>query len=453
MITDTTKLTFDTDSGRTNSSPSLVVAGGRRVIFYEKFFTSGLTAYSPVGSHISTTPPLTINVPAGNGTLNGSPVSWSSNSSVLPIDSFVIVYVDAGGIIHYDTLWTMGTIAISIVLAYVNVGHTAIVSVEEVEKTGKYIYVRKQELSGGNWVWAGEENIVNTGEQPKAFYDLSLNKIFLSYKKDSVVYVRVFDLSTELTWRYLPNIQISSGTINMNHNPEIALSFFTAAGSKSIGAITDLEIYPMSVTGLSFIKVGANFEPHIFLPFLTSPNINFQYLVYPYYVEICSKSGAVYTVEESIAFSNNGEFSNERWHQWVGSLGIKYIRIRAQCPVLIRGDVVTPEDSYRQVEIFDPFEKRTGELETTINSLIIDERLEVVSSAGMKSLLTKTYEYEEKRDFEEDTLSVKSAAGMKSLLTKIYEYEETRDFEEDTLSVKSASGMKSIMVITNTSYP
>ena len=170
MITATTKLTFDTDDGRTNSSPSLVVASGRKIIFYEKFFTSGRTTYLPTGiEHITYTAPFSLNVPAGSGTLNGAGIAWAADTHVLPSDSFVLVRVDSSGVIHYEISWTMATLSTSIVLAYVNVGHSAIVYVEEVEKTGSYIYVRKQESSGGTWVWTDVEGQLCTGENQKLF--------------------------------------------------------------------------------------------------------------------------------------------------------------------------------------------------------------------------------------------------------------------------------------------
>jgi hypothetical protein len=449
MITNTTKLTLDTDNGRYSSSPSVVVANsGRMLVFYEKFFTSGLTGYSSLTAHITSTPPLTINIPAGSGNVNGSSISWGSDTRVLPIDSFILVYADSMGL-HYVTSWTMEDIASSVVLAYINVGHTAIVTVEEVEKTGRGIYIRKQELSGSDWVWTDEEIRLSTGEQPSAFYDSSLDKVFLSYKKDSVVYLRVFDLSSELTWRYLPNTQNNVGVITLNHQPDINLTFQTASASRAVSSITNLEIYPISVTGMCFRLVGLDYKPFIFLPFILTPNTNLQYLNYPYYIEVCSKSGSTYTVEASYSFNANGAFSADRWVQWSGSLGVKYVRLRATCPVLIQGDVVTPEANYKQVEVFDPFEKQTVD-GNTINEIIIADELTPLPSAGMRSLLTKTFEYIDSRDFEQDSITFQTASGMRSVLAKTSEYEESRDFEQDSITFQTAAGIKSLMIVTNT---
>jgi hypothetical protein len=447
MILDTLKLTLDTDDGRMNGSPTIVVAGSRRIAFYEKFFTSGLIGYSPLTAHITATALLEVSVPAGSGTLNGSPISWSADTETLPIDSFVCIRVDAVGVIHYSTSWDMTEIASSVVLAYVNVGNTAIVTVEEVEKTGRYIYARKQELSGSSWVWSGEETILCTGQEPNAFYDTTRNKVFLSYKKDSVIYLRVFDLTTELTFRYLPNIQISVGVISLNHNPDVSLAMKTSAGAKSLSTVINSELYPMSVTGLCFVKTGINYEPYVYLPYIIS-NSNFQYLVYPYYVEVCTKSGSVYTVEDSVAFYANGEYSSDRWHQWTGSLGVKYLRIRAQCPLLIQGDVVTPEASYGQVEIFNPFDKKTVD-GNTISDIAIPERQVLSPSAGVKSMLAKTSEFIESKDFEQDTITFGTAASLKNLLTKTSEFIESNALEQDSVTFQTAAGSKTLMTITN----
>lgn len=246
----TTKLTVETDDGRPASFPSLVVAPfGQKFVFYTKQFTSGRTS----DSRVTFTLPFTVSVEAGSGTLNGSVITWGAVSASVALDSFDIVYVDSVGNVVITDTWDMTTIAASIVLAFVYVGHTAITRLEEFEKTGLYIYAQKQILVGPVWYWEDKEYLVNTGDQPRAFYDQIGDKIYLQYKKDSTVYLRIFNPSDELSWRYIPNTFIQDpNIIHFNRDPQTSVQFIAGAGDFADQTVSDAELFPLSVTGLSF---------------------------------------------------------------------------------------------------------------------------------------------------------------------------------------------------------
>ena len=86
-----TKLTFDTDDRRTNSSPNLIVrSSGQKLLFYSKYLVTGKESYSRI---TFTSPSFNVDVEAGNGTINGTPVTWSSGVVVASPNSSEIVYV------------------------------------------------------------------------------------------------------------------------------------------------------------------------------------------------------------------------------------------------------------------------------------------------------------------------------------------------------------------------
>jgi len=440
----TTKLTVETDDGRSVSHPSLVIKPtGQKFAFYTKQFASGRTS----NSRVTFTVPFTINVEAGNGTLNEIAISWSAVSLPITADSFTIVYVDSSGTIHTDVSWDMTTIASAIVLAYVYTGSSAITRLEEVEKTGYYIYTQKQELVASVWQWTNQEYIVNTGEQPTAFYDQVLDKIYLQYKKDSTVYLRIFNTSDELSWRYVPNTYIQDpNTIHLNRDPQASIEFNVGAGDSSSQAIVDVELFPLSVTGLSFQYVISAYEPFIYIPYIIGSYL--QYLKYPYTIEIGHLSGSTFVTEDSVTINSNDSYG--RWRQWTGSLGLKYIRVRCFTP-LMGGEYFTPSFGYKQVFIYDPFEYQET-VDNTENAQIITEPVTFTSSGAKFGQIVKTLEYEETRDFEQDTIpAFQVGMGSVGQLTKTFEYEESRDFEQDTIpAFQVGAGYNATMTLVNT---
>jgi len=246
----TSKLTEDTDNSRINSDMCAVVSPeGQKILFYAKTFNSGRLS----DSRVTYTLPFTLNIQAGNGSINGIPVSWSASSQIVSANAFVLVYVDDVGVVGITTDFTMTFIKDVIVLAYVSTGGSEIVYVEEVEKISKNIYCRKQvSYSYGSWSWDDYELILNTGEQPRAFYNNDNNMIYMSYKKDGIAFVRIFDLSSQISFSYLPNKYISSDIIYLNRNPESSLYFSGSIGSKSEGDVVDVDLFPLGPSALSF---------------------------------------------------------------------------------------------------------------------------------------------------------------------------------------------------------
>ena len=457
MIRSAQKITYDTDEGRLNSSPALVVGtNGRRIIFYQKTFYSGRVSYSPSTSHV-TFSGLTINVPAGTGLLNGSGVSWSAAVLTATINTFQLLYVDSGGTVNLTTSFSMTTISTSVVLAYVFVGGSAITSLEEVEINGKYIYVRKQELSGGSWFWGNNEYVLMTGEEPKASYDVAANKVYLSYKKDSISYIRMFDLSTELTWQYIPNITIPLPytTINLNNNPQNSVVFSTSSGYEAtIGNFVTPKLYTLNYTALKFIEVGGVLRPHIYMPFVSSSPGFLAYLKFPYYVEIFSYNGISYTREDSIAVYDNSKVDiiNDiplRWHQWTGTLGQKYLGIRAYNTLFVDPYVSLPEDYlsiYVWYYLVSGFEgdQTVG---NTIYSYVVQDVFNIRAVAsGYEGLISKTSEFDFLRDTELSVSTIKSAGGSEGTITSI-DFESVASFADQSSVIQFSGAYEGIIRI------
>lgn len=250
-----TQLTTDTDDNRINSDMCAVVSPeGQRILFYAKTFNSGRLS----NSRVTYTIPFTLNIQAGNGIINGIAVSWGATSLIAGSNSFILIYVDNLGTVGMTTDFTMTFMKDVIVLAYVNTGNSEIVYVEEVEKISKNIYCRKQvSYSYGSWSWDDYELILNTGEQPRAFYNSDNNKIYMSYKKDDIAFVRIFDLNSQISFSYLPNKYISSDVIYLNRNPESSLYFSGSMGSISDNDIASVDLFPLGPSALSFMTSQA----------------------------------------------------------------------------------------------------------------------------------------------------------------------------------------------------
>ena len=259
------------------------------------------------------------------------------------------------------------------------------------------------------------ETLLNTGEKSQAFYDSSSDLIYLHYRKDSSVYLRILNPLDELSWRYLPNSYIQDpNTVHLNRDPQATILFRLGLGSSASLGVDNVELFPLSVTGLSFQLVGMVYEPFIFIPYLLGNNLS--YLKYPYTIEIGSLVGLTFVTEDSIAFNSNDSY--DRWHQWSGSLGTKFIRVRCFTQ-LIGGEYFTPSSGYKQVFIYDPFEYQytVGDTE---NVQIITEPVAFRVSGSNAGQIIKTFEYEESRDFEQDTLpAFQISSGYNATITVV----------------------------------
>ena len=427
------QLTKDTDDGRQNVYSTIVVTSdGRQLVLYEKIFGSG----RETGGRVTKTPPFTVNVASGTGTINGTPVTWGADTLAATPETFQTVYVTDAGVLSIEDALTMTQKQDVIVLAYINTGLTDIVYIEETEVTGKYIYARKQEWNGSAWYWDDYEYLLSTGEQPHAYYDQSADKIYLMYRKDSIVYTRLFDLDDPTSFRYLPNYRIDSGTITMNRDPEQTGNVLSGSSIMSEVTIADDVLFPLGTTGLSFRLVLGVYEPHIYLPALTGSYLD--EIIYPYWIQIMDDG---FNVEETIEFSDNLSINPGRWHQYTGSLGMKYLRAKVNSN-LVHEPYFSPVTDYKEVTVFDPFEDReiVGD---TINSNTIDGVGLVASGSAIISSVEKTYEYEESRVFVEDSGDVSSGSAYESKVTTTSEFEENRASEEDSGVVHSGGAYQS----------
>ena len=444
----TTKLTVETDDSRPVSDPSIVVKpSGQRFAFYTKQFASGRTS----NSQVTFTAPFTINVEAGAGSLNGNSVSWSGVSFAATANSFMLVYIDSMGAVHAVLSWDMTIIASAIVLAYVYVGNSEITRLEQVEKTGYYIYSQMQELVGSTWVWSNEEYLVNTGEQPSAFYDESADKIYLKYKKDSTVYLRIFDTIDEQSFRYIPNVYIQApDIIHLNRDPQNSLNLTASAGNASTMPISDIELFSMtggSALSFPYNTISSLYEPHIFMPFVTGSYT--QYLRLPYWVEVYKLVGSNYVLEDSIEIqSNNTSIHDSRWYHWQLSFGRKYIGLKVYSTIFSSA-YYTPPELRIVLDIFAPFDLYSSIDPTNIRDDVIETYFSSSCSAARNSLVNKVLEYEETKDFEQDSFDTMTASGMRSLLTKVLEFEETKDFEQESFELLAGAGFRNIITIVN----
>jgi hypothetical protein len=438
----TQKITFDTDNRRPDSHPSIIVGPtGQQMIFYTKFLTTGKSSFSRI---TFTAPSFIVNIEAGSGTINGSSVTWGAGTLTASPNIYQVVYSDNVGILHIANILTMAQAATLIVLAYVQSGNSSITRIEEVEHTGYYVYIRKQILSGSNWVWDDYEYRLNTGEEPEAYYDVSTNKIYLSYKKDSISYIRMFDPTNELTWDYLPNINISVSNITLNNDPENSVVVALSAGYTSYNLLTSNE-YPLSNPDFCFI----NNLPYIILPDITGINLPYAYGEVTY--DLLTYNSGIYTVEATYTIPHiNAYYLAYRVVPWVGAVGLKYLRCTVHTR-LFTIPFVTDPVNYQQIYIFS-FPALITLADNIYNVTAKDNSLVNAIASGYQISLLKTAEYEETKTFQSDnSLTNAVASGYQISLLKTAEYEETKTFQSDnSLTNAIASGYKVYITITNT---
>ena len=414
-------VTRDTDEGRINADMTMV-STPRKVMFYAKTFRSGRES----NSLIHYTLPFTIHISAGNGTINGIPVSWGVGDRTVPANSFSTVYVDDGGAVHIIQSSPMEILKDSIVLAYVNTGLTAIVYVENVEKTGKYIYCRKQ--SSGQ-IWGDTELVMNTGDQPRSFY--RNGKIYLTYRKDNSSLLRIFDLAVDTTFSYLPNTyMVDFETVRMNRDPESTCTATLSKGNVSDSDIQNADLFPLGMSAYCFIDG----QPYVFLPFIIGSFIS--YIKYPYYIDIYTFDGNSYVLSESIAIYDNINYLLDvRWHR-IYDYEDRYFRCRVDSNLIKNYE--TPVDKQIKIEVFPPYNE---------DGNIIDNRFNTSLSKGSSSEIIKTAEYEETRDREEEHFDCNLSKGSVSEMLKTAEYEEVRGREEDHMTCGLSKGSLSEVTI------
>lgn len=437
------QLTLDTDDNRINSSPNVIVLpSGQQFAFYSKFLYTGKLSYSRI---TFTSPSFTVNVEAGNGNINGVAVSWGAGTVTATPNTTQVVYVTNTGVLGIGTNLSMTFLKDVVLLAYLSSGNTSITRINELEHTGNYIYVRKQTLIGSTWIWEDYENLLNTGTDPSCFYNSVTGFIYLYYTKDSATYIRIFDPSDELTWETLSNINITSQTITLNRDPENSIAVVGAnSGYKAIATIANNE-YPLSLSGFTFV----NGQIYVFLPVLSGDYL--AYLRSDITYEFFTYSGGTYTLEALYTLDMKKKTSllfSERYRLWEGTLGVKYVGVRLSTGIF-GNEFVTSPTYYSSFEIY-PYPDKTiltdPEHYTTDTR---DKMLFGVVSSGYKSLVVKTAEYQETKDFESDNGDTTISSGYKSLVLKTAGYQETKDYEFDSGDIAISSGYIAKVVITN----
>jgi len=444
------RLTFDTDDLRINRDLAAVrLPSGRFVVLYEKELYSGRLSDSRT-SFVDTT--FNVNVEAGNGEINGTPVSWTAHSLVMPASTNQLIYVDAVGNVLNTEDYPMSVVKDVILLALVYVGEFSITSLEELEKWGRYVYGRRQIQQAGSWVWDDYEFILNTGEDPKAFYDVSSDKIYVTYRKDSSSNVRVLDVANELTWSYIPSVLLSGfgAQINMRRDPENEFTMMSSSSNNLSIEIQSDDFMRMGTTGLGYFLVGSIYEPFIYLP-----KIDTQYEAYvqkPFFYEIgYFNVNNFFVVEDTIPFLDFQGF--ERWYQWTGSYGDKYIRMRTPFFSLIKSEFVTPVSGYRQISIWPPFEDVGGLGTPQINVDSRDYVFQQGSGAASLSSVGVTAEFDQ--DFytvDPDSFSFKSGSALSLSTFSEITAEFDQDFytvDPDSFTLGSGSALMSSITITN----
>jgi hypothetical protein len=124
-------------------------------------------------------------------------------------------------------------------LAYVFSGASSITSIYVIEKTGKYIFARRQK--GGPTVWTFDdfEDILNIGEAPTASFDSTSNKIYVDHVRNGQSYRRTIQVGTEgSAWILIPDYLELTG--NILRPPDFVNDLvFSASGIPVIGSITN----------------------------------------------------------------------------------------------------------------------------------------------------------------------------------------------------------------------
>jgi hypothetical protein len=445
----TQKLTLDTDSGRLNNNTVIVIDNyGRRVVFYEKFLTSGLTDFSPTDSFISWSSPFTINVPAGSGSINGISVSWSATTVFSTPNAYQLLYVSNSGTVSIINTWDMVLFKDAIVLAMVYSGSSEITFLERWEKTGKYIFVKMQTAPG---IWDNKEYVLNVGEQPKAFINPS-GKIYLSYIKDSSAFVRIIDFSDPLTLSYLPHTLVTSNMtqINMNPYPQSSLGTSLSVGHEGVVAAPQgVDLYPFAYYGVGYRKVLGVYQPFMYLPYLTGSYL--AYVNFPYYVEFFSYVGGSYILIASIPIYDllTDLSSLNRWFQWTYGNGTFYVGVRINNK-LINTPYTTLPANYGTFKIFDPFELQTFPDATHISDEIIERPTNVGLGLGHEGIIEKTAEFELTKDYETDNKDISLSSGYEGIVEKTSEFESIKDYETDSKDMGLSVGNIGVITIVTT---
>lgn len=422
------ELTFDTDDNRLNDYPSVIRdKNGRIIIFYEKSLKSGRLSDGEV---TFTSPSLSCHIDLGNGEINGSPISWLAADLALTPNSYTLIYVDNIGTVSHTTSFSMTLTKNSILLALVNVGGSTIVRINSIEKNGKYIFYRKQVLSGSNYIWDDFEYRLNVGEKPAARYDSVNDKIYISYQRDDSTYVRLFNINDPLTWEDLIHFEETGGILYIKPAP-VSDSIISGGTSQGQHQLTLPDLFALGRNmAFGFRLEGALYVPYVHLPYVTSSYLND--IVGDVTLEIFTKSGDTYNLETSFVGIPLGADQYVGLNvKWLHSVGLKYLGIRLRHN-LFSTEFTTESRNYlsRRIQAERDYTELTSP--TTYETTIYHEVTDSITGAVSAGKYTKTFEAEQLYDFETESEQEIIGAVSTGKYTKTFEAEQLYNFETES---------------------
>lgn len=335
-VFETNTLSVDTDEGRGNDYPSVVRdSSGRLICFYEKAWKSGRLSQSIVTG----TGGLGVQVQAGDGEINGVSVVWSLANLTVADNAYTLIYVDSSGTVSQSVDHTSTLIKSVIVLAYIGSGSSSIVNIENVERTGTYIFSKRQVDVGGEWQWDDYEYRLNTGRQPTASYDAANDRVYLTFSRDGLSFVRVLDLTNILTWEYLPHYSITGGVIYPE--PYQQNTSISKLGS-GLASISFGELFPIAAYGVGY-KVDSGVDQYVHEPYLNS-SFNQYVTDGTIFCEIFEKVGSSYNLVDSFPIR---KALTSTWRQFLGGYNKSfYLGVRLKHRLYVEEEFRTDPANY-----------------------------------------------------------------------------------------------------------
>lgn len=438
------QLTYDTDPGRINRFPCLLRDSvGRLIALYEKSLDTGRISSSRV-THSPDT--FNITVEAGEGVVNGQSVVWDEVSLTVEPDSYSLIYVDTDGTVRQTPSASHSHTTNSVLLAYVSSGAHSIVRVEELERTGTYIYFKIQVSGPGDtWVWDDREYRLNSGERPYAVIDRDANKIYLSYIQDRRSMIRVIDITSITPGRnsleFLPHFSIDSDTIHLDNDPGSSAGVYSGAGLGSVN-FSD-EIFSFTVPNVTFRRNGSELERVFDLPIIGGDYKD--YIKDPVVLTFYSLNRGKYIPEKEVEFTRI-ETKSMLPSLWL-SMGVENTR-ELYAGITVRHGLYSEAFRTRPsqyTELYIPEEQCT--VTTVENNMDLEAREELAhlcSGTGFGSISKLSEEEQDYLTLPVETGSISSGAGVGNF-SKTHEYiSDTYQAEDTSSTVGSSAGLGQI---------
>jgi hypothetical protein len=435
-LTATNKLSLDTDDGRQNGYTSIVRDNsGRLVAFYEKEWKSGRLSQSMVFA----TSGLEIQVDAGNGEINGVTVSWFLTSLTVPVSSYSLIYVSTAGVVLQTTDITSTLVQDIVVLAFIGSGVSAVVNVDVVERTGVYLFSKRQVLSGSEWVWDDYEYRLNVGRDPTASYDSVNNKMYVTFSKDGSTYVRVIDLADSLTWEYLSHVRIVGNVVYPDTDPQGTI---IARAGASTGPHTQNTLFPLSSIGIGYRLSGVTVTPCVHVPFLNSA-FNTYVSDGTIFCEVFEKPAGSYVLVDSFSIGKAETFT---WRTWIGSFNTTlYFGVRLKHSLYVEVEFRTDPAFY--VPLFIPALREFVTLSGSLYDAQLRTEIFTIRESGSSSVVSKTSEFDQLFKAQDDSLTARDAASS-SVVSKTAEFDQLFSFYNESPTVAKVSASNSVVTQT-----